>query len=392
VAIDRRVRRLFVGVRRLDVVIAGVVAVVGQLEVWLPVAGFSNPVGPRWAVAAAYIVPALALLWRRLYPLSVLGVVAVVQGLEFAVFGSPEGLGSFLPGVVAIYAVGRYSSTRRFLAGLALLTGWIAIHELRDPLFVFSGTTATVWMIAATSGFLGLAFRAQAREIADERQRTKNAELERDRRERDAAAAERARISHDMHDVVGHSVTLMILQLAAAQGSLERGLVLDAQTRLSNAEETARMTLAELRRLVHLLADEEPALAPQPGISDVEGLVAEVSAAGVPVTYRLERDSTAMPPGLGLAAYRLVQEGLTNVIKHAREPRDSAVIVGGSAAVLTVEITDRGAGPYAEAAEGYGLSGMRTRVEMYGGTLNYGPHPDGGFRVVARFPLTDLVA
>ena len=158
------------------------------------------------------------------------------------------------------------------------------------------------------------------------------------------------------------------------------------------AEDTARMTLAEMRRLVHLLDQHEPPLAPQPGISDVEGLVREVSAAGIPVTYRLERPSTLVPPGLGLAAYRVVQEGLTNVIKHAREPRDSSVVVGGSDAILTVEITDRGAGPYGQASAGYGLAGMRTRVELYGGTLNYGPHGDGGFRVLARFPLTDLVS
>lgn len=381
---------VFAGIHLLDFAIAGAVTALGQQEVWLPIAGLSESSGSHIVVSVAYLVASLALIWRRRAPLTVLVVVAVSLGVQSAAFGSTQGLGVFLPGLFAYYAVGRYHTTGTFLVGTVLIIGWLVLHEWRDPAFELSGATLGFDAILIGSGFLGLSFQARAREIAEVSLRASRLETERAARDREAAAAERSRIARELHDIVGHNVSLIVLQLIAAQGKLQIEDIESTRDRLRGVETIARSTMGEMRRLVHVLdANEEASLIPQPGIVDIETLVRDIAASGVPIEYRVDHPPDGVSPGLALAVYRLVQEALTNVLKHADPPDGTHVTLGGTINSLTVEVVDRGRGPAVPGAAGRGLAGMKERVSLYGGTLDVGPRPGGGFRVFAQFPLVD---
>jgi signal transduction histidine kinase len=202
-------------------------------------------------------------------------------------------------------------------------------------------------------------------------------------------AAERARIARELHDVVGHGISVVVLQLVAALGMLEGGQQAAARTRLLATERSARDTLAEMRRLLELLDENGAPLAPQPGLSDLAQLIADTRAAGVEADLEVTGDPVELPPGLELAAYRVVQEALTNVIKHARERRAHVRVVYATGG-LTVEVLDEGvfASPTSSMG-GRGIAGMRERVALYDGALEVGPRPGGGgFTVRAWFPVT----
>lgn len=362
------------------------VVVIGQQEVWLPAQHFSNEVGPRPLVALLYVVTSLALLRRRVAPPAVLAFICAVQGAQFLLLGAPEGLATFLPALFAYYAVGRYCATRTFALGTLGVLGLVALHEWRDPIYSFTGSEVVLWSVMLGSGFLGLAFRAAATESEQLAEQARAVEAESDHRELAAAAAERDRIAAEMHDIVGHSVSLMVLQLVAAQATLDAGAAAETRSRLEGLETTARATMAEMRRLVQVLGVDE--LTPQPGLADLPALVDGVRESGVAVDLTLSTDAPVVAPGLGLAVYRLVQEALTNVVKHAQPPEGASVTVASTGGALTVEVSDRGRAASASHPSGRGMAGMRERVTAYGGTFTAGPRTDGGFRVLARFPLT----
>jgi signal transduction histidine kinase len=221
------------------------------------------------------------------------------------------------------------------------------------------------------------------------RARTAEIEQEREERLRIAAAEERSRIARELHDVVAHSVSVMVVQSQAAQ----RVLVDDVDaTRdaLRSIETTGRQALTELRRLLGLLREAEggPSLAPQPSLQYLDELLAQIRDAGLPVELTVEGTPTALPQGVDLSAYRIVQEGLTNTLKHAEADRVS-VLVRYAPAVLEIEISDdgRGASQATGNGVGHGLVGMRERVALYGGELCAGTGDDGGYVLRARLPL-----
>lgn len=369
-----------------DVMLALLVLVIGQQEAWLPTAHFSNPVGPAAVVAVANLATSLVLVWRRVAPMGALAFVCGVQGVQFLLLGAPEGLATFLPALFAYYAVGRYCSTRTFALGTLATIAVVAVHEWRDPLYAFTGSEVVLWSILLGSGVLGLAFRSAATEADRLAERARAIEAESAHREFAAATAERDRIAAEMHDIVGHSVSLMVLQIVAAQATLESGSVAETRVRLEGLEATARTTMDEMRRLVQVLGVDE--LTPQPGLADLPDLVDGVRDSGVAVELTLSADAPQVAPGLGLAVYRLVQEALTNVMKHAEPPVGASVTVASTGDALTVEVSDRGRGATVPQPFGRGMVGMRERVAAYGGTFAAGPHADGGFHVHARFPLT----
>lgn len=379
-------------------VVALLVALIGQQEVWLPVAGFSDVVGPRPIVAVAYLVSSVALAWRRRMPLTVLVIVSAVLSVDYLAFGAPEGLATLLPPVVAFHAVGRYGDTRRFLIGLVVVAIHLVTHEARDPQFTFDGPAVVFWAILVGSGFLGMTMRARATELREAALRAERAESDRAERDRHLVEAERARLARELHDIVGHGLSLIVLQLVAVDGTVERGDLGAARQRLVRLEQTARETLAETRRLVQVMDDrggngEEPAdagLGPQPGLSGVPALVADVCRAGAQVELEVSGHQATVSPGLGLTVYRLVQEALTNVVRHSR-PAVARVVVNTCPELLTVEVSDRGTEPPTGAEPGHGLRGMQARVALYGGTLDVGPGADGGYRVHAVFPLPEAV-
>lgn len=365
---------------------AGAVALLGQQEAWAPALGFSPPTSAALPQAVATLIAAAALLWRRIAPLLVVAVVSAVLSAYSALFGAADGLGVFLPPLLAIYAAGRYTTETRFWMALALTAAATAIHEWRDPRFTWDGRTMTFWVILLAAGILGRLFQTRAVQLRGAGERARRLELERDERAQAAAAQERARIAGELHDLVGHGLTMMVMQLVAAQGTLERGMVEPTRARLERVEKIARNTLAEMRRLVDVLGEGDSSLSPPPGIAEIDELVQNARTDGLAV----ELTNTGMPAevgtGIGLAAYRLVQEALTNVVKHAG-PAVAHVVLACEGDTLTVEVVDDGSAAAAASGDGHGLAGMRQRVALYGGMLDAGPRPGGGFGVRATFPL-----
>jgi signal transduction histidine kinase len=235
---------------------------------------------------------------------------------------------------------------------------------------------------------VGFAVAGKHREAGEAKERAARAEREREERARRAVADERARIARELHDVVGHSVSVMTVQASAV-----RRLVDPDQDKIRDAllvvEETGREALAEMRRMVGVLRhpEEGPALAPQPSLEQIERLVAHAREAGLPVELRIEGEPVQLPAGIDLTAYRFVQEGLTNAIKHAQAAQ-AEVLVRYADGHVELTISDDGCGAGTGEGSGHGLVGMRERVSVYGGEVEAGPRPQGGFRLRATLPVT----
>ena len=212
-------------------------------------------------------------------------------------------------------------------------------------------------------------------------------EREQDANVRVAAAEERARIARELHDVLSHSVSVMVVQAGAERLALGSERAATGET-LEAIENTGRQALAEMRRLLGMLRaeGESPAHAPQPTLAELDGLVSQVREAGLPVELYVEGEPTALPPGVDVSVYRIVQEALTNVLKHAG-PATARVVVRYAGRELELEISDDGRGSAAVGDAGHGLVGMRERVALYGGDFDAGVSNGGGFVVRARLPL-----
>jgi signal transduction histidine kinase len=371
-----------------DFRLPAVLAVWMQVDVWgsAPFA-FGHMVGPRPVVGLLYASTSLGLAWRRTAPLAVLSFVVTLETAEYLAFGAPEGLGSIVPLFVAFYAVGRYARSASVAVAAPLVLLGMAVHELRDPAFEFGGSNAFYWLVLSCGWPLGVAFRrraaesdalaARARELAEDGARMASA----------AATAERTRIARELHDVVGHGLSIIVLQLVAALETLEKGETPALKERLVRTESSAREALAEMRRLLDLIDDgEDASLSPQPGLGDLDRLVVDTRAAGADVQLTMTGVPAELPPGLDLAIFRILQETLTNVLKHARPPRAEVCVAVGPD-MVELDVHDRGSRPGGENPSGRGLAGMRERTALYGGELSVGPDPDGGYRVHARLPV-----
>jgi signal transduction histidine kinase len=318
----------------------------------------------------------LALVWRRQAPLVVLAFVFTSGSLVYLAVGAPEALGTFLPPLAAMYAVGRYAEPRALVLAAPVALLGTAIHEVKDANFTLSGPAIFFWVLLAAAWPVGHSFRRRALAV-EELQRVRQADI----------AAERARIARELHDVVGHGISIVVLQVVAALSALESGGHEAARRRLVATEQSARETLAEMRRLLELLDERDAPLAPQPGLGDVERLIADARDVGVEAVLELTGDRVELSAGIELAAYRVVQEALTNVIKHA-QPQRALVRIEYHTDELAIEVVDEGLGVARSLTGGRGLAGMRERVALYNGALEVGPRPHGGFAVSARFPLS----
>ena len=353
------------------------------LALWLP-AGPSGTaiVGSPWLLAVLSLMIGAPLVLRRRAPLVMWAVIwagAITQALT--VHELPQGL-EIVVLCAASYALGAHSSLRRSATALLLAVPAIAVcvvagrgngtAVLPFPQFFFVLVVA-LWLTG-----VGVRARRQAASLA-----ARNAALE--RRAEAAAAAERARIARELHDIVAHHLSVMVLQAAGARASGK-----DAGPALEKIEHSGRQALAETRRLLGVLRDspEDDGLAPQPGIGDLPALADSVRAAGVPVSLAVHGDNGDLPAAVGVSAYRIVQEALTNVLKHAG-PARADVTVGCADGAVMIEVTDDGAGNPGGGPRvgGQGLAGMHERVAVFGGELQVGPRPGGGFAVRARLPL-----
>lgn len=337
------------------------------------------------------------LLWRRRRPLTVLGIVTAVTLIWFLIpYVAEPPLhhfnASFFAFVVSLYSAGLYSARRKtsVVAAVIALGSVLSAAAILEEEFK-SNPRALFFNAAIVSVFFYVGYMGRVRrDYLEERA----AGIERDREEetRRGVARERARIARELHDVVAHSVGLMTVQAGAA--NLVSAENPDAAlSSLSSIERTGRQALGELRRLLGVLrteGDEGGELTPQPGLDRLDELVAEVREAGVEVEVTVEGDLKDLPTGLALSAYRILQEGLTNVLKHAgRWPR-AEVVVRRTQGELMLEIADDGRGIPADPSKipgGHGLIGMRERVAIFGGRISTGPRRGGGFYVRTVIPL-----
>jgi signal transduction histidine kinase len=338
---------------------------------------------------ALVLLHTLPLAARRRFPGAVLAT-CVASGLAFAALSLPPViLGVAI--LVAVYSVAAYGDRWVSLAGLAAAAVGSAAVQLTPGRFE-NPTPVTNTLIIGAAWLLGH-FVGVRRAYTDQLERT--AELERARAElaRRAVAEERLRLARELHDVVAHSISVIAVQ-SGVGAHVAESQPEEAAKALAAIEATSRAALTELRRLLGVLRQEgEPqgSLAPVPGLADLDALLAEVAKAGLAVRLRVEGTPWQLPAGVDLSAYRIVQEALTNVVKHAGEAR-AHVTIGYGDQDVTVEVTDDGLGVTAPAGDGqgkvgHGLIGMRERVQVFGGDLEAGPRPGGGFRVAARLPL-----
>ena len=367
-------------------------AVLLQIEVWTidpshPPGDVGADVyssGERAAAAAAGLAVTLSLGWRRRVPLAVLAVAIAASAVANTVTVLDAATTPAVAFVIAVYSVGAHTKGLRASIGVAGV-GALIVVNVADQFS--AGDLLLIGMILGGAWLAGRAIRyRRERERALERL---TVELEREKEEeaRIAVAEERVRISRELHDVVAHAISIIVLQARGGRRSLATDLD-EAREALDTIEATGSAALAEMRRLLGMLRrdDEEIALAPQPSLRYLDALAAQVREAGLPVELSIEGEPVELPPGVDLSAFRIVQEALTNALKHGG-PATARVVVRYGDHDLELEIADTGVGAGADDGAGHGLVGMRERVSLYGGKVEAGPRDGGGFAIRARLPL-----
>jgi signal transduction histidine kinase len=250
-----------------------------------------------------------------------------------------------------------------------------------------AGTFAFVPLLFGVCWLGGFALRARAEQAEAAEVRAAQAERDRDTAARIAVAEERARIARELHDIVAHSVSVMVLQVGAVRHNLPHTRRDDVDA-LRGVERTGRTALAEMRRLLGAMraTGDELELTPQPGLDGLQSLLDDVGRAGLPVQLHVDGEPVPLARAVELSAYRIVQEGLTNALKHARATR-ADVTVRYESSALQIEVRDDGKANGIGDGYGHGLIGVRERVKIYGGEMAAGPAPDGGFVLTTRLPL-----
>ena len=369
--------------RRWDAISAAVVALLVVPEL---TPRHSGPAGVAFDLAFA-----IPLLWRSRWPFPVFLVTAGIAFVQWLVGVRVLGDVALL---IAMYTVASREEQRTVLAAAAILEIGVLLalarwfHDAHIRSFV--GLTGLV----AAATVLGRNVRNRRRLLASLEERANRLELERDQQGKLAAAAERARIARELHDVVAHNLTVMIA-LADGAGYALREHPAQAEHALQTASRTGRLALAEMRRLLGVLREDDAAATserdPQPGVAQIDRLVEQVRAAGLPVTYRVSPDARALPEGIQVTLFRIVQEALTNTLKHAGPSATAEVELVASECDVRLSVANTGAKTAAANGNGgSGLRGMRERAAVYSGSVDAGPRPEGGWCVAARLPLPEV--
>jgi signal transduction histidine kinase len=358
------------------------------------------------------LVMTLALTWRRRAPVTVLAVITAADVAYFQLGSSAtpaEGLAFFIATyTIATYTIGSWRTAWR---GMLVILVMVLIYS--TSAFVKDGSLSDLtggYIAICASWAIGRAVALRRAYIRSLEERAAQLEHLREAELRDVVHEERARIARELHDVVAHHVSVMTVQASAALRQLDRDPARSREA-LTSVEEVGRTAMSEMRRMVGVLReldaptapgqtrqgqapDEMEDLMPQPAIADLPGLVDQMTQAGLPVTLTVEGSRTDLSPGVELTAYRVVQEALTNTLKHAGPTEAGVVLRYGTRDVL-VQVSDQGRGlaanlgldPDGSRPFGHGLLGMRERVELYGGALYAGPRRGGGYEVRARIPV-----
>ncbi len=371
----------------VDVLIA-LLLLAAMLEVLV---GRDSPDAPHttlWFVLPAIAILVLPILARRRFPFAPAAHWLLAAGISFVDWRLiPFAISIFVVGLVAAFLLGNLRDPVQAGIGLALVIGGPATVVYKIP----GHTTAMLifipleFTIAWVGGF-ALRERVEQAEAAEVR--ASLAERERDAAARIAVAEERVRIARELHDIVAHAVSVMVLQVGAVRHKLPDALAEDSDA-LRGVEQVGRTALAEMRGLLAAMRrdGEEAELIPQPGLDGLDALLEEIGRAGLPVQLHVDGEPAALPRGIDLSAYRIVQEGLTNALKHARAS-NAEVTVRYRPDELQIEVRDNGEGSSTSNGLGHGLVGVRERVKIYGGQMSAGSANGSGFILSTRLPLS----
>jgi signal transduction histidine kinase len=378
--------------RWADLAVAVVFAVWAQLDLWRHAPATMHVVGGRGVLAVLLLVVTLPLAVRRRMPAATLltAAGALVVGAFLVSHSRGVPVAVFLALLLAFYSVGAHCDDRRSPLVGAVAVAAIAAADLARPgSFSASGSRPSAWLVFAIAWLVGRDLRRRRQRVTDLEGRAARLEREREEQAQLAVAEERGRIARELHDVIAHAVSVIVVQAQAGPH-----LINDRQ-RATGAfhaiEASGRDALVELRRLLGILRseDEQLAIGPQPGLGSLQSLVEQMRASGLPVELRIEGEPVHVPAGIDLSAYRIVQEALTNVVKHA-SATSAEVIIRYQARALELDVVNDGPAQAASGnGSGHGLIGMRERVALYGGTLETGTRAGGGYAVHARLPLGD---
>ena len=372
----------------VDALIA-LLAIAGALELVVARNSPSDPPPGLWISILLLAVLVAPIFARRRFPFGgpaaywvLAAAITFYDGLLIPFIGS---LG--VVGLATAFMLGNLRNGLKAGLGLAIVTVGIVIVVYNVP-----GTTTTSNFVFITLRFVvawlaGYALRERAEQAEAAEERAAQAERDREAATRVAVAEERARIARELHDIVAHAVSVMVLQVGAVRHNLPDEQAEDREA-LSGVERAGRTALTEMRRLLSAMRGEgeEAELVPQPGLDGLDALLDEVSRAGLPVALHVDGQPIPLPRGVDLSAYRIVQEGLTNVLKHAHAS-DADVIVRYRPDELEIQIRDNGHGHVRSDGLGHGLVGVRERVKIYGGEMSAETSDDGGFVLSTRLPL-----
>ena len=377
----------FARTNALDILVA-LFVVIALVELVLRHDSPNAPQTTYWFVIPAIVVLALPALARRGHPFAAAAsfwlLAAALSFVDGRLVTFP--IGVFFLGMAAAFLLGDLRDARRAWSGLVITVGGATIIVYNQPSHT-AGTFVFIPVLFGISWLAGFALRSRGQQTEAAEARAARAEAEREAAARLAVAEERARIARELHDVVAHSVSVMVLQVGAVRHKLPPELSEDADA-LRVVERTGRNALAEMRRLLSAMRRDGDGveLSPQPGLDHVDALLGEVRRSGLPVELNVEGEQFPLPRALDLSAYRIVQEGLTNALKHSRATQ-AGVTLHYAADELRIEVRDDGSGAAGSDGLGHGLVGIRERVKIYGGQMSAGPAPEGGFVLDARLPL-----
>ena len=369
--------------------LVALLAAVGLLEIAVRRGAPDAPRSTFWFIVPATAVLVIAVVARRRLPFAApTGYWLLAAAISFVDWRLIPFMSSFIViGMTVAFLLGNLRDARQATIGLACILGCTGILVYNIP----GHSAANLVFIPLEFGIswvAGFAVRERAEKAEAAEERATRAEQDRETAARIAVAEERARIARELHDVVAHAVSVMVLQVGAVRHKLPDALAEDRDA-LSGVERAGRTALTEMRRLLAAMRSDgdEAEFAPQPGLDCLESLADDISHAGLPVQVHLDGEPFQLPRAIDLSAYRIVQEGLTNALKHAHAT-NADVTVGYRQDELQLEIRDNGAGGPTSDSPGHGLVGIRERVKIFGGQMSAGPAHAGGFMLSARLPLS----
>ena len=366
-------------------------AIAGMLQLWVQRDSPGAPTTTLWFSIPALAVIVLPILGRRRFPFAAPAAYwLLATGLTFV-----DGIlipfvdSLVVVGLATAFLMGNLRNARQAGVGLAIVLGCIPIVVYNIPGSSSVSSYVFISLQFVAGWVAGYALRERSEEAEAAEERAARAEREREAAARVAVAEERARIARELHDIVAHAVSVMVLQVGAVRHKLPDAMAEDRDA-LTSVERAGGTALAEMRRLLAAMRSDgdEVELVPQPGLDGLDSLLAEIGRAGLPVELHVDGEPVPLPRGIELSAYRILQEGLTNALKHARATR-ADVTVSYEPDSLQLEVRDNGLGSPTSDGLGHGLVGIRERVKIYGGQMTAQTEPGGGFVLNTRLPIVD---